>query len=453
MVLKQGASTDRIYSYGYEKLLFEISAYVCQQEEICTQFCSGDTTTLSTNGEYAQKDDENAINITHGFSKDRRPDLKQVVLELLCSQDAGVPLAMKVLDGNASDSAIFKERSEELVKQLNTTEQAKYYIFDSKLYSKENAKNLALLNFITRIPKSIKESKMAVDEAIEHNQWVKLDENNKYFLKNITHYGVNQRWLIVYSKAAANRARKRIEKAIFKENSSIVLQLKKISKLSFCCEKDALLALERLNKPLKYHDILLKSQIEKIKNNKTKDGNDESIYRIISEIVSKTETKEEKINQESCFIITSNVSTEELADHEIINKYKNQNTCIENTGFRFLKDPMFFVSSLFLKKNSRIMSLLSIMMLSLLIYTVAQRRLRKSLEKTKETIPNQIKKPTEQPTIRWIFQLLEGINVIKIISNSIVKVVIEGIDQLKNKILRYFGRKVSETYGLYYQIE
>ena len=45
-------------------------------------------------------------------------------------------------------------------------------------------------------------------------------------------------------------------------------------------------------------------------------------------------------------------------------------------GFRFLKDPMVFVSSLFVKKPSRIQGLLLVMPLALLVYAVTQRRLR-----------------------------------------------------------------------------
>ena len=40
--------------------------------------------------------------ITHGYSKDRRPDLKQFVLSLLCV-GTDVPIVGKLEDGNASD--------------------------------------------------------------------------------------------------------------------------------------------------------------------------------------------------------------------------------------------------------------------------------------------------------------------------------------------------------------
>jgi transposase len=42
------------------------------------------------------------------------------------------------------------------------------------------------------------------------------------------------------------------------------------------------------------------------------------------------------------------------------------------------------------------------MTLALLVYAVAQRRLRQQLARQNETVPNQINQPTQRPTLRWI---------------------------------------------------
>jgi transposase len=47
-------------------------------------------------------------------------------------------------------------------------------------------------------------------------------------------------------------------------------------------------------------------------------------------------------------------------------------------GFRLLKDPVCFVSALFVKKPSRLQGLLVVMTLALRVYAVAQRRLRRA---------------------------------------------------------------------------
>ena len=68
----------------------EVASDICHQEKIDNRFLSLDTTSFSVTGDYAADTDEAAINITHGYSKDHRSDLKQIVSELLVSQDGGI---------------------------------------------------------------------------------------------------------------------------------------------------------------------------------------------------------------------------------------------------------------------------------------------------------------------------------------------------------------------------
>jgi transposase len=117
-------------------------------------------------------------------------------------------------------------------------------------------------------------------------------------------------------------------------------------------------------------------------------------------------------------------------------------------SFRFLKDPLFFVSSLFVKKPNRIEGLLMVMTLALLVYSVAQRRLRMQLATHQETVPNQINQPTTSPTLRWVFQLLEGIHRVRMTLQGQVHDLIEGLNDVQIKILRLFGNEVCRLYQI-----
>ena len=129
----------------------------------------------------------------------------------------------------------------------------------------------------------------------------------------------------------------------------------------------------------------------------------------------------------------------------MIEAYKNQNASVER-GFRFLKDPQFFVSSFFLKKPARIMALLMIMTLSLLVYSVAQKHLREQLSEKNETLPNQIDKPIKNPTLRWIFQLMEGVDVIYIRVKNVIQKKIMGMTELRQKIILFLFEPVRKIY-------
>jgi transposase len=95
----------------------------------------------------------------------------------------------------------------------------------------------------------------------------------------------------------------------------------------------------------------------------------------------------------------------------MLKEYKAQQSC--ERGFGFLKDPLFFADSIFLKSPERIESLGMIMGLCLLVYTLAQRQIRIALKESKLTIKNQLGKATERPTLRWIFQCFQCIHLVE----------------------------------------
>jgi hypothetical protein len=109
------------------------------------------------------------------------------------------------------------------------------------------------------------------------------------------------------------------------------------------------------------------------------------------------------------FIVATNDL--KLDSDQLLEEYKGQQSV--ERGFRFLKDPPFFAASVFLKKPQRIVSLVMIMVLSLLVYSVAQYKLRRVLEEGEKHIPVQKGKPTKRPAMRWVFQLFWGIHLLR----------------------------------------
>ena len=90
-----GRILDEAYAYGCDLLCQDLARAVCAQDGIDLRFNPLDTTSFARSGDYVPDGDEHAIRITHGSSKDHRPDLKQAVLELMVSQDGGVPFVSK----------------------------------------------------------------------------------------------------------------------------------------------------------------------------------------------------------------------------------------------------------------------------------------------------------------------------------------------------------------------
>jgi transposase len=77
--------------------------------------------------------------------------------------------------------------------------------------------------------------------------------------------------------------------------------------------------------------------------------------------------------------------------------------------FRFLKSDTFSVSKVYLINKGRIQALMMVMVLCLMIYSIAEWKLRDKLKKENELVPNQKGKQTKKPTMRWIFFKFQGI--------------------------------------------
>lgn len=437
---KLGATLDKLYDYGLEKIFFEIALHAARKENVDMKFQSLDTTSISLQGEYDNELDEQSIKVVRGFSKDKRPDLKQVVHELMVSQDGGIPLICKSWSGNANDSIIFKDRAKKLMDNFESASFDNTLIADSKLYTLPNADNLKNLSFITRIPNSIKKVITTIDSSISENNWVDIDNNNKYISHTVNHYGIKQRWIVVYSKAANSRAQKSVEKKIVNESSKLKSEINNINKAKITSKKDMDKLVKAAIKKLKLNDASYLITEKNIKNK----GN---YYQVDIEISVNKVKQEQFIERDSCYVIGTNEPKESLDELTVIQKYKSQNKSIENMGFRFMKDKDMFTSSIFVKTEQRIESMLFIMTVSLLVYSIAQRRLRKILESKSETLPDQLSQPTKTPTLKWIFKLLDGINVLKITINGVTKEIYEGIDNLKTRIIKYFGNSVRKIYG------
>ena len=448
---KLGRSLDEVSSYGCDLLLSELALAVCVQEGIEQRFNHLDTTSFSLTGAYIPDSDEHAIAITHGYSKDHRPDLKQAVVELMVSQDGGVPLLSKSWDGNTSDIEVFQKRAQALMETLKNSPSPRYLVADSKLSHEDNAANLKSLGFITRIPHTLKMVSQVIRQALEMDTWQRLDAQTGSQCLELCHFGMEQRWLVVQSQAAAWRAEVTLSKAQQREHEAIEQQLFHLQAKRFETPQLAQEALAAVGKKWKYHQVessqLLEQKRYATKGRPTpKTPIKATAWQLQARVRPDVERIQQAKQYHACFVLGSNIEAEQLSDAEVIAGYKGQAQA--EGGFRFLKDPLFFVSSLFVKKPSRIQGLLMVMTLALLVYSVAQRRLRRELVRQNETIPNQINHPTNRPTLRWVFQVLEGIERVRVKVEGQVQELITGLNEVKIKILRLFGEQVCHVYQL-----
>ena len=448
---KLGRTLDEAHAYGGNLFFEALALAVCTHKGIDRRFHHLDTTSFSLTGDSIPEREEHAMCLTHGYSKDHRPDLQQAVLALLVSQDGGIPLVRQSWDGNTSDTRIFQERAEALLRACKTPPRPRSLIADATLSCEDTVAHLAQLGFLTRIPATLKVVAQVISQALPWNTWQSVDLHTRSQPLALGHYGMVQRWRVVASQAALERAEATLKQATQRAHEAITKPLFHLQAQRCGTPQAAHEVLAALAKCWQYHCV----ESSHLTEHKRSAGQGRptprtprkaSEWHIQAHVHADDHVIEQAKQAKACFVLGTNIAARELSDTEVLAAYPGQSR-VEG-GFRFLKDPLFFVSSLFVKRPSRIEGLLMVMTLALRVYSVAQRRLRAQLATHQETVPNHIKQPTPSPTLRWVFQVLEGIHRIRITVQGQAHDLIEGLHAVQVKILRLFGSEVCRLYQI-----
>lgn len=210
-------------------------------------------------------------------------------------------------------------------------------------------------------------------------------------------------------------------------------------------------AVKALKKKWRYHDINLMIHTEiryRQPGRPTENSPSDTVWCFDAELVQdETEIKAVRASHGKYVVATNDLDETRLSAMEMLTTYKSQSTSVER-GFRFLKDPLFFADSLFLKKPSRIMALLMVIGLSLLIYALAEHQIRVQLADRDETLPDQTGKATQRPTDRRVFQMMEGVDVLTIEQDGVQQQLILNLTDLRKQIVKLFGPHVRKLYDL-----
>jgi hypothetical protein len=239
-----------------------------------------------------------------------------------------------------------------------------------------------------------------------------------------------------------------VSKASLRQTSAELKAFEHLCRQTFSCETDARNALSELEKKLKYTNVFEPRIIRQPRYcgpgrpAKSK-GPDYQTYRIEGGLASRLELHQQRLQRKSCFILATNQQDlEALSNEELIKAYKDQQKV--ERGFRFLKDPLFMASTLFLKSPERIMALMMVMTLCLLVYAALEYRIRQSLIQAQQTFPNQVGRMVSNPTARWVFQFFSGIHALII---EHMQTLILGINQYHWLLLKLLGEPYEKIYS------
>ncbi len=213
-------------------------------------------------------------------------------------------------------------------------------------------------------------------------------------------------------EADLKTASKRIEKDLKEKDKS----LKSLINKTFACEADALKAIADFEKTLSYHRLeqtKILAQPHYLQPGRPNAETQPTHYSFhVQAILGQNTVAIATLRQQAgrFILATNSLDSQKWTASDILREYKAQQPT--ERGFRFLKDPMFFASSIFLKNTKRVMALAMLMTLALMVYTLGQRQLRRALYQANQTLPDQKGKPTSRPTLRWILQCFLSVHLV-----------------------------------------
>jgi transposase len=434
-----GRVLERLYATGTMKVFTACAVRADRVFGFDKRYVHFATTSITVYGEYRPPEEagesEVPFQITYGYSKDKRPDLKQCVLSTLCV-DRAVPLWGKPEDGHASDKTVNNTVLSNIATFLAThggAPGAYIYVADAALVTADNLAALGDTLFITRLPATYSECGRLIAEAVAHHTWEEVGvlahtqptkhravTADKVAEGEVTLYGAAYRAVVVHSSTQDKRRQPRLARDMQASESAARTVARQAAQQEYFCRADAETAAATLRaRPTAYH--LLEVAVEEHplygrgRPRPHQPRPSKALrYSLHITLHPDTERIRRREAEAGCFGLLTNVPTagdRAPSARDILTVYKEQHGTEQNYGF--LKAPVI-VNRLFLKKPERIEALGLVLLLALRIWRLMERAMRRHVDTTSTPLPGWDKKATERPTAFMMVTKFVGVIVVKL---------------------------------------
>jgi transposase len=479
-----GDTLEALHKQGLEGLQGSLSAHLVEVFGLCLELIHYDTTSVSFWGTYDSQSGQPAVVLTFGYSKDHRPDLKQVVLGAAVSGDGGVPLLSKTHDGNSNDSTLPVPYWERLRQLCGTSRFC--FIGDCKVASQETLKTICSQDglFLSPLAMSTAEQESLrkrlkdgtlIFEPLEQEEQQKLKpiyekrtarvgnrrksereqpaDTYEVYEESTELYdhrkrGHTIRRLILRSASLGRKHANTRERHLQQAETELKELRGKLNKRKLKTRPAIEVA---VNKILAHRKVvgLLEVSVEEERKILTKQvgrGRPGPNTKYVEEQLLSYDLKmthnQDKINDKALldgvFILATNQEAQEWPAPRILAVYKRQYK-VERV-FHVLKGPLA-VSPMLLEKPERICAMLFIMTLTLQLYTLIQRQAAQELEKRERPLsglmPNKIQ--TWRPQTDTLLAAFNNIDVVAGYHDGMLMAGITTLNATQVEILQILG--------------
>ena len=424
------AALDSIDEFGTDNLLSGVvSAWLAGPTRETSYTVHQDFTSVSFYGEYRDVSPSGPLPL-RGFSKDLRPDMKQLVFGLSLHGSAGVPLVCSTLDGNTSDTRANRNHLAELARMLPPEDDVTV-VGDCKLVDGQTLGQLlsAGFHFISLLPDSynLREELIRAAWAAEPDatKWPLLSSHPGRLKADppVIHRGRSVeaslpvlrlrpppagcegppegvttletlRFLVVHSDSLADTFEARLADRLADERASVDTALTRLNRKPASCEQDGLKAGRKALPKLRFHTVSLsaRSETRPVKRPgrgrppKGAEAPTETVWIVSAEVTLDDAAVVGERQHASCFpLVTDHRNPETWPDTRLLAEYRHQGMVEGTTGFRWLKGPAA-VAPMFLKAPTRMRALGLVMVLALMVRNYWQFRMRNAAQEANEKI-------------------------------------------------------------------
>ncbi|KYH33180.1 IS1634 family transposase [Neomoorella mulderi] len=340
-----GRALDKLFASGQLKKLFStIALTAAATHSVLIEGIHVDTTSISVHGAYEGEGD---LDITFGFSKDHRPNLKQFLIGLTVNRD-GLPILAQSLDGNTSDKSWYPQVIEELVQTFSPAKlKGIIFVADCALVTKDNLallvqENKPALQFISLLPENFGLNKEIKAEAFRTGFWQEIGKlspkkdaacyKSQSFVREID--GRGYLLIVVHSTTLDKRKENSLLKKWAKQREVLEKAAKDLSRRPFACEADAKKAIELFCQEYRHQPFILKGTVtQEIVSNYVKRGRPRKgeqplntiVYHAHIQIEEDREAMAHEKDLASTFVLITNLmDTKAYPDREVLKEYKEQ---------------------------------------------------------------------------------------------------------------------------------
>ena len=461
---------DALFAAGTETLYSQI--VVTLGRVFCVELnrLHFDTSTLRTFGAHAVAPEAPGPRAVQGHSKDHRPDLLQWVFGMTVQPD-GLPVLSTLLDGNTADALVHRAHLELLATQIRDPTSTTF-VSDSKGC---NAASLGLLCYLgfhvtTLLPRPFAAHDRVLETALAQPEaWCELAREQegsasaRVWRGCVVPITLPLLWpdpdgegfpcearydaVVVHStELARTHAHARADR-LFKARQHLATKITRLEAASYPCLSDAENAARAFVTTHAVQGLTLATTIETTsvrpkRSHRGRPRADEvptyaTVYRIQATVTEDVAAQAARARHHGLFVlVTSHRIGPDHPATTTFAEYHGQQ--VVEAGFRWIKGPGQ-VSPIFLQTPARIAALSFLFTVTLLLYRLLQREIRRAMARTEQTVPGPNRVPTRRPTTQTLITLFAEVYVVRASTPAGPLAWLVGWKPIHDQILQWLG--------------